>query len=80
MEILGVEVLHAVVFGTFAVMGWLMRTLWEKTEKTQEHITELKEKLHDNYTRKDDFKDFKDTLMQMLTRIESKIDNKADKP
>jgi hypothetical protein len=80
MEELGGQLLHAVIAGAFALIGWLMRTLWSNVDKVQKDLVELKDKLHDNYTRKDDFKEFRETLMQMLTRIEGKIDNKADKP
>lgn len=61
------------------LLGWFARTLWSAVVELKDDLSKLKEDLPVYYIRKDDFKEIKDMIMNTLRRIESKLDNKADK-
>ena len=61
------------------LLGWFARTLWSAVVELKDDLSKLKEDLPVYYIRKDDFKEIKDMIMNTLRRIESKVDNKADK-
>jgi len=61
------------------ILGWFARELWSAVKNLKEDLVKLKSDLSDNYVRKDDFRDFKRDLFDVLRRIEDKLDNKQDK-
>lgn len=65
--------------GVLAVVGWFARELWAAVKGLQKDISKLREELPKTYVAKDDFSDFRRELMTVLTRIETKLDGKADK-
>ena len=65
--------------GVLAAMGWLAKTLWDAVQELKRDLAKLREDLPIFYVRKDDFKDFRDELINVLNRIESKLDSKMDK-
>ncbi len=79
MEVLSVELFKYVVLGGFAVLGWLARELYGMVRELKNDLSTLKDQINEHYVRKDDFKEVKDMLMDILRRIENKIDGKVDK-
>lgn len=65
--------------GALAVLGWFARELWSAVKGLQRDIAKLREELPKTYVAKDDFSEFRRELMAVLSRIETKIDGKADK-
>lgn len=61
------------------LFGWFGRELWSAMKELKSDLAKLREELPKTYVAKDDFKDFRDELMTVLTRIETKLDGKADK-
>lgn len=62
-----------------SVLGWFGRELWSAVSTLKRDLKELTKEINEKYVRKDDFRDFKTELMNVLNRIEQKLDNKADK-
>lgn len=63
----------------FAVLGWFARELWSAVKDLRLDLISLKDYVAQNYTRKDDFKEFRSELLSFLQRIETKLDGKQDK-
>ncbi len=61
------------------VLGWFARELWSAVKSLKEDLMALKEELHLNYLRRDDFRDFRSEILDVLQRIENKLDTKVDK-
>ena len=69
-----------------AVLGFLLRAVWQAVKDLQAGDKELTEKVSSievlvagNYVRKDEFNISAAALFQKLDRIEDKIDKKADR-
>lgn len=60
-------------------LGWFARELWSAVNSLKNELASVREDLPKNYIRKEDFRDFKEELMTVLHRIETKIDLKQDK-
>lgn len=63
-----------------AVMGWFARELWGAVKELRVDLARLREELAREYITKDDFKDAVRELRDLLERIDTKLDRKADKP
>lgn len=79
MEILSIELFKYLALGGFTVLGWLARELYGMVRELKNDLSALKDQINEHYVRKDDFKEVKDMLMDILRRIENKIDGKVDK-
>ncbi len=62
-----------------AVVGWFVRVLWEADHEMRRDLMELQSSLPETYVRRDDLREWKESVMTILHRIESKLDGKADK-
>lgn len=69
-----------------ALAGWWMKAMWEslkelrlEDQKIHQTVTQLQILVAGNYVRADQFNVFAASLGQQLTRIEDKLDHKADK-
>mgnify|MGYP000119559119 CR=1 FL=1 len=62
-----------------AVLGWFARELWDAIKELKADLAKLREELPKEYTRKEDFQDFRKEIIEYLQRIEDKIDTKVDK-
>jgi hypothetical protein len=58
-----------------ALCSWGLKLLWEG----QRDLARRLEKLPNEYTRRDDFKETAEAIFRKLDRIEEKLDRKADK-
>lgn len=73
------ELLQVLLSVGLAVIGWFARVLWSAVSELKEDLAKLKEALPIYYVRKDDFKEFRQSVMDCLHRIESLIAQKQDK-
>jgi hypothetical protein len=62
-----------------AVVGWFVRVLWEADHEMRRDLMKLQSSLPETYVRRDDLREWKESVMTILQRIESKLDGKADK-
>ena len=74
-----VEILQLVLGMGLAALGWFARILWQAVSELKDDLSKLKEALPIYYVRKDDFKDFKESVMGDLLRIENLLAQKQDK-
>jgi hypothetical protein len=74
-----IEILNLALGLGFAGLGWFAKTMWLAIRDLTEDLTTLKDSLHNNYVRKDDFREFRHELLGFLQRIENKLDGKQDK-
>lgn len=61
------------------VLGWFAREMWETVKALARDLIQLQKDMSEHYVRKDDFKDFRTELLNVLQRIEGKLDSKQDK-
>lgn len=62
-----------------AAVGWFARILWAAVSELKDDLAKLKEDLPIYYVRKDDFKEFRQSVMECLHRIEALVAQKQDK-
>lgn len=75
-----IQTLFNFTVGTLTTaLGWFARELWSAVNSLKNELASVREDLPKNYIRKEDFRDFKEELMTVLHRIETKIDLKQDK-
>lgn len=73
------EVLQVVLSVGLAAVGWFARVLWGAVSELKDDLAKLKQELPVHYIRKDDFKEFKQSVIECLHRIEELISKKQDK-
>jgi len=64
---------------TLTVIGWFARELWGAVKDLRQDLSNLREEIAKDYTRRDDFKDFAVEIRGMFREISDKLDKKADK-
>ena len=65
------------VFG--AVIGWLLRTVWNAVTALQNDLKMVERELHTSYVSKDDYRQDIIEMKEILKQIFDKLDKKADK-
>lgn len=73
------EFINYMLLAGFAILGWFAREMWSAVKDLRLDLISLKDYVAQNYTRKDDFKEFRSELLGFLQRIETKLDGKQDK-
>jgi len=73
------ELFNYVLLAGVAVLGWFARELWSAVKDLRLDMITLKDYVAQNYTRKDDFREFRSELLGFLQRIETKLDGKQDR-
>jgi len=73
------EFLNYMLLAGVGVLGWFARELWAAVKDLRIDMITLKDYVAQNYTRKDDFKEFRSEILGFLQRIENKLDTKVDK-
>lgn len=73
------EILQVVLSTGLAALGWFARMLWSAVSELKDDLAELKQDLPVSYIRKDDFKDFRQDVIDALHRIEEMLAKKQDK-
>ena len=70
------NMLNAAVSG---MLGWILKTVWSEIKMLQENQKQIENHLHEQFVRKDDWKDSMNRIESMFQRIFDKLDNKEDK-
>lgn len=73
------EILQWLLGIGLTVIGWFARVLWTAVQELKNDLAEIKENLPIYYVRKDDFKEFRQNVMDALQRIETLLYQKVDK-
>ena len=60
-------------------IGWFCKELWTAVQELKEDLYELKASIPAVYMRRDEFHDRWDEIINLLHRIEDKLDQKVDK-
>jgi len=60
-------------------IGWFCKELWTAVQELKEDLSELKASIPAVYMRRDEFHDRWDEIINLLHRIEDKLDQKVDK-
>jgi len=69
------------LFGATGFLGgFIIKVMWDAIRSLQKDLTDMQSSISGNYVRRDDFRDHAKRLEDVLTRIETKIDHKMDKP
>lgn len=75
-----IQFIYNILIPAVLVMcGWFLRELWTAVQELKEDLSDLKDTLPNTYLRRDDFIDRWNEVMQLLHRIEDKLDRKADR-
>jgi hypothetical protein len=61
------------------VLGWFAREMWSAVKELKADLAKLREELPKTYVTKDDFKSDMQRVLDMLDKIWTKLDGKADK-
>ena len=61
------------------VLGWFAREMWSAVKELKGDLAKLREELPKTYVTKDDFKSDMQRVLDMLDKIWTKLDGKADK-
>lgn len=74
---------HEIAIGAIGLLvmayGYLFHSIVRDQKALEKRMTEHERELPEKYVRRDDFAAFKRELLDVLNRIESKLDNKADR-
>ena len=62
-----------------AMGGWVLKTIWDSIRDLKDEIRSLSFEVHQDFARRDDFKEAIKEVKDMLVRIFDKLDDKADK-
>jgi len=78
-----------VLSGVSILGGWVLKVIWESIKDMRQELRVIDSKMHNDFVRRDDFKEavkeIKEDVKQgfnkvdqALSRLELKLDNKAD--
>lgn len=73
------ELISLITAGTSAILGWFAREMWSAVKELKADLAKLREEIPKNYVSKDDFSERFREVVDLLHRIENKLDNKQDK-
>ena len=74
-----IEIINLLLGVGFITLGWFARELWSAVKQLKEDLIKLKDDVNASFTRKDDFREFRREVLDVLNRIEGKLDTKQDK-
>ncbi len=73
------DIFNAVISIMGAVVGWVLKTIWDTLRDMKQEIRDLTVEVHQDFARRDDFKEAVKEIKDMLYKIFDKLDEKADK-
>jgi len=73
------EVINLVITCFGAILGWLLKAMWEAVRDLKNDIRDIESELHTKYVSRDDYKDDIAELKDIAKQIFAKLDTKADK-
>lgn len=59
--------------------GWMLKLIWDAIRDLKVDLRELNKEVHEDFARRDDFKEAVQEIKEMLAKIFDKLDGKADK-
>ena len=73
------DTINLIISGAGAVIGWILRVIWESIRKLQEEMNAFQREVHTEYVTKDDYRQDILEVKEILGKIFDKLDRKADK-
>ena len=73
------DTINLIITGAGAVIGWVLRMIWESIRKLQDEMNEFQREVHTSYVSKDDYRQDIIEVKEILKQIFDKLDRKADK-
>ena len=73
------DTINLIISGAGAVIGWILRVIWESIRKIQEEMNAFQREVHTEYVTKDDYRQDILEVKDILKQIFDKLDRKADK-
>lgn len=74
------QVLFNIIVGACGAMGgWMLKIIFDSITVLQKDFKDLNSEIHQDFLRKDDYREDINDIKGMLNRIFEKLDQKADK-
>jgi uncharacterized membrane protein (DUF106 family) len=73
------DTINLIITGAGAVIGWVLRVIWESIRKLQDEMSAFQREVHTEYLSKDDYRQDIVEIKDILKQIFDKLDRKADK-
>lgn len=73
------DMINLGITGAGAIIGWILKTIWEALRELKEDIRDIEAEIHTKYVTKDDYRADIAELKDIAKQIFQKLDNKADK-
>jgi hypothetical protein len=73
------DTINLIITGAGAVIGWVLRVIWESIRKLQDEMSAFQREVHTEYVSKDDYRQDILEVKEILKQIFDKLDRKADK-
>jgi hypothetical protein len=73
------DTINLIISGAGAVIGWILRMIWESIRKLQDEMNDFQREVHTSYVSKDDYRQDIIEVKEILKQIFDKLDRKADK-
>ena len=73
------ELINILIAGIGAIIGWVLKVIWDSLRALQEDMKEIERELHTEYVAKVDYRADILEMKDILKQIFNKLDNKADK-
>jgi len=73
------DTINLIITGAGAVIGWVLRVIWESIRKLQDEMNAFQREVHTEYVTKDDYRQDILEVKDILKQIFDKLDRKADK-
>lgn len=75
----GQYIFNAAVALCGALGGWMLKLIWDAIRDLKTELRDLNKEVHEDFARRDDFKEAVTEIKEMLGKIFDKLDAKADK-
>jgi hypothetical protein len=73
------DVINMLVGGFGAVVGWVLKVIWDGIKELQADMRHFQNEVHVNYVHKDDYRGDIKEVKDILKQIFEKLDRKADR-
>jgi len=73
------DVINMLVGGFGAVVGWVLKVIWDGIKELQADMRDFQNEVHVNYVHKDDYRADIKEVKDILKQIFEKLDRKADR-
>ena len=74
------DLINMIIAGCGAVIGWVLKVIWDSLRALQEDMKDIERELHTEYVSKVDYRADILEMKDILKQIFNKLDSKADKP